>query len=152
MTDRERELLNRIKTRGGRVTPQRRAIIKALLESDHPSSEQVYNVVHREFPDISFVTVYRTLAALRDMGEVLAVESGTPETHYDGRQPRQHPHLVCQRCGRVADSPAIDLDALLDSAGGSSWELSGMVNIYGICPACREGCEEDALQRSPGAV
>jgi Fur family peroxide stress response transcriptional regulator len=133
------DLVSKFRARGGRMTPQRMAILKALLAADHPTIQQIDAVVRRDFPMTSLVTVYRTIALLRDAGEVLEVDPGDPLAHYDGLRPAQHPHLVCKACGRVADSPDLDLDAvtveLAHRAG--NWTLGQEVLFYGLCPDCQ---------------
>jgi Fur family peroxide stress response transcriptional regulator len=133
------DLVSKFRARGGRMTPQRMAILRALLAADHPTIQQIYTVVRRDFPMTSLVTVYRTIALLRDAGEVLEVDPGDPLAHYDGLRPTLHPHLVCKACGRVADSPDLDLDAvtvdLAQRAG--NWALGQEVLFYGLCPGCQ---------------
>jgi Fur family peroxide stress response transcriptional regulator len=115
------------------------AIIKALLAADHPTIEELYRAVKRDFPMTSLVTVYRTMSTLREAGEVLEVDAGDLVAHYDGQRPTQHPHLVCTVCGRVADSPALDMQALTTDLGqrAGEWALSEEVHIYGLCPDCQ---------------
>lgn len=123
------------------MTPQRMAILRALLTLDHPTAEQIYAHVHTEFPMTSLVTIYRTLSTLEMDGEAIAVESTDAEKHYDGFRPVFHPHLVCLRCGRVADAPAVDISAVtVDLASRSGgWELNAEVHFHGLCSACRAG-------------
>jgi Fur family peroxide stress response transcriptional regulator len=133
------DLMAKFRARGGRMTPQRMAIFKALLAEDHPTVERIYEAVRRDFPMTSLVTVYRTVARLKEWGEVLEVDSGESETHYDGLRCTQHPHLVCIACGRVADSPDVDLKALTEDLNrrAGNWALSLKVHFYGVCPECQ---------------
>ena len=133
------ELRHKLRERGGRVTPQRVAILKALLTSDHPTVEQVYEQVSSQFLTMSVVTVYRTLALLKEMGDVLEVRSAEAVSHYDGRLTQPHPHLVCGRCGRVADSPVLDVRALIDDLAVQlpAWRLTDELIVYGVCPECQ---------------
>lgn len=135
------ELIARCRADGGRMTPQRMAILQALLTLDHPTAEEIYARVHAEFPMTSPVTVYRTLAALEHDGELIAVESSDAEAHYDGFRPVLHPHLVCLRCGRMADAPAVDISALMAELArrAEGWELNDEAHFHGLCPACGAG-------------
>jgi Fur family peroxide stress response transcriptional regulator len=132
------ELTQALAEHGSRMTPQRMAILWALLEADHPSVEQIHRRVARDFPMTSLATVYRTLAMLVEMGEVLEVDAPEPMAHYDGFRPKPHPHLTCRLCGRVADAPDLDAQTLAELAtrtGG--WALSPEVSVMGVCPACQ---------------
>ena len=47
---------------GLKITPQRLAVYKALIQTDtHPTAEEVYQMVRQELPNISLDTVNRTL-------------------------------------------------------------------------------------------
>lgn len=141
------DLISKFRARGGRMTPQRMAILKTLLAGDHPTVEGIYESVKRDFPMTSLVTVYRTIALLRDLGEVLEVGSGDLMAHYDGNTPYHHPHLVCVACGRVSDSPKADIQALIKDIGhrAGDWVLSQEVLFCGVCPECQ-------AQKAPGKV
>jgi len=50
---------------GFRLTPQRRAVLRALLFSDkHPGAEELFRQVKGEYPDLSLATVYKCLDML----------------------------------------------------------------------------------------
>ena len=130
----------RLKASGYRLTPQRLAILRALIGSDqHPSVEQIYRQVRRDFPTTSLATVYNTLECLKGLGEVLELPLGGG-SRYDGRKPESHPHLICTACGRIED---LDIDlggatqAVAQERGYA--EVRHRLEFYGICPACQEG-------------
>ena len=51
--------------RGLKITPQRVAVYRALIESDqHPTADVMYRKVKTTYPHISFDTVNRTLLTL----------------------------------------------------------------------------------------
>ena len=65
-------MLLTLKERGQRITPQRLAILRVLAPSEgHPSVEEIYNVVVKDFPTTSLATVYKTITLLKELGEVL---------------------------------------------------------------------------------
>src|SRR4030088_1689995 len=64
------DFVTRCREKGLAVTPQRVAILNALLASgDHPSAEEIYTEVRTEQPTISLATVHRTLEMLCEAGE-----------------------------------------------------------------------------------
>ncbi|MBW2000575.1 MAG: transcriptional repressor [Deltaproteobacteria bacterium] len=135
------EMLEKLKGRNFRITPQRFAVLKILALSDaHPSVEMIYEEVKKDFPTTSIATVYKTVSLLKDLNEVL--ELGFPEgsNRYDGNNPFPHPHLICVRCKKI-------LDPNLDSLGDMTQELaaetgfeiiSHRLGFFGICPGCKE--------------
>ena len=45
-----------------KITPQRTSIYKAIAGADnHPSADDIFQIVRSEYPNISFDTVHRTL-------------------------------------------------------------------------------------------
>ena len=61
------DLVARLRSAGHRITPQRLAIIKTLVDSgEHPSVEQIYRRVRKDFPTTSLATVYNTLERLKE--------------------------------------------------------------------------------------
>lgn len=130
-------LCAQFKARGCRMTPQRRAIIQALLEDrSHPTAEQVFTRVRGVMPDISHATVYNTLHELVEMGALLELDLGLGERHYDVTT-TEHAHLVCLGCGRVEDVP-YDTDMLtLPPEHAHGFQVVGRDVIFrGYCPAC----------------
>lgn len=137
-------LQQRLKARGHRLTPQRVAIIRALLEhSGHPSVDELHRQISRDYPTTSLATVYKTIALLKDQGEVLELCFGELGSRYDGRRPGPHPHLICTRCGVIVDPDQADDDALR-ALVRSLAQHSGFIvsshrfDLFGLCPACRK--------------
>jgi len=132
----------RLKTTGYRLTPQRLAILRALIGShQHPSVEQIYRQVRQDFPTTSLATVYNTLECLKSLGEVLELPLGGG-SRYDGRKPEPHAHLICTACGRIEDLD-IDLGGITQAVAQERGytEVRHRLEFYGICPACQEGSQ-----------
>jgi len=129
----------RLKANGHRLTPQRLAVLRALIGSDqHPSVEQIYRRVRRNFPTTSLATVYNTLECLKGLGEVLELPL-VGGSRYDGRKPEPHPHIVCTVCGRIEDLD-IDLGEIVRAVAKerSFAEVRHRLEFYGVCPGCQE--------------
>ena len=145
MPDREvrfRELVDKLRARGYRLTPQRVAVLRILSQStSHPSVEQVYEQIKAEFPTTSLATVYKTITLLKEIGEVLEL-SWDGSNRYDGNKSYPHPHLICTVCGAIQDLEAAALDeAIRHVARGSEYEIvSHRLDLYGVCPCCQVDC------------
>ncbi len=127
-----------LRARGQRVTPQRLVIAAAVRDLEHhATAEQIHTAVAGRLPGVSLPTVYATLELLEEMGLVrrVATESGTAV--YDPRTDVHH-HLVCRRCGAIADVDGdVDHDALLRAARGAGFAPdAAQVVIRGLCAAC----------------
>ncbi len=135
------DLVARLKDRGCPMTPQRMAVIRALVTSrDHPSVEQLYAQVKADFPMTSLATIYKTLTLLKEMGEVLEISLGDGTNRYDGAVPGPHPHLICVRCRRIADLVGPALSRLpTRAAERSGYQVLGYrLDFFGVCPQCQE--------------
>jgi Fur family peroxide stress response transcriptional regulator len=138
--DRVGRLVTALRANGHRLTPQRLAVLRVLVDSpDHPSVEQIYEEVRRQYPMISRATVYKTVETLKAMGQVLELEFSGAGNRYDGRRVEPHPHLFCRGCGRTQD---LELPALMreatEVAENTGYQLLGhRLDFYGFCPECR---------------
>ncbi len=77
-------------------------ILAAVTELQrHPTAEQVFLEMKREHPSIALGTVYKHLNGLAEEGLLHRItESGSPD-RYDRTE--RHDHLICSRCGKIAD-------------------------------------------------
>ncbi len=133
-------MLRKLREKGYRVTPQRLAIFKVLAESEgHPGAEEIYASVKTDFPTTTIATVYKTLAVLKSIGEVLELEFSSDYNRYDGKKPGPHPHLICIKCKRIVDPDLKSLTEMTEKlASQTGYKLiSHRLDFYGICPECQ---------------
>jgi Fe2+ or Zn2+ uptake regulation protein len=128
---------------GGRMTAQRKLILKALAESSgHPTAEEVYQLVRAKNPAINLSTVYRTLRWLEQEGLVHSrMFAGEPrlERFDPVEEPGpDHFHFRCRACNRIIEFDAPQLEqvrqAFLDQHGGQVDSAS--LVFYGLCADC----------------
>lgn len=133
------ELTGLLRESGYRLTPQRLEVLRALIETEeHPSAETVYNRISQRLPTTSLATVYNTLEALKEIGQVLEVRPGQGPVRFDARRPHRHPHLLCTRCGRVEDAPLLEQPDHAETVIAEGWqELDARLDFQGICPKCK---------------
>jgi Fur family transcriptional regulator, ferric uptake regulator len=102
--------MQEIRERGGRVTEQRRAILKALFqESDHVTADELVGRVNNALPDVHVTTVYRFLDTLEQMGLVSHVHLGHGPAAFHLSSHR-HTHVVCDTCGHIEVVDAATFD------------------------------------------
>ncbi|HUO05005.1 MAG TPA: transcriptional repressor [Candidatus Binataceae bacterium] len=135
---RRAEFAERCREHGLPVTPQRLAIIEALLDSaEHPSADAIFARVRRRHPHISLATVHRTLETLCEIGEARKVTLLHDSARYDGNVMPHH-HVVCIGCRRIRDLeiPALDnLVAGRRELGGFKL-LGSSLEIHALCESC----------------
>jgi len=132
------ELISLLKERGYRLTPQRMALLRLIAASEgHPGAAQLYEQISEQFPSMSPATVYKTLAMLKDMGQVLEVDLHG-DSRYDGNRPYPHPHLICTRCGHITDGELqLDQAVIQNLENQSGYRItSPRLSFYGLCPDC----------------
>ena len=139
--DRTELILDKLKEKGHRITPQRLVILRILAESQgHPSVEDIFQKVRVHFPTTSLATVYKTISVIKELGEVLELEFSSGHNRYDGHKPYPHPHLLCVKCKRIVDPELSSLAHLTQELVSDTGYriLSHRLDFYGICPECQQ--------------
>lgn len=145
------KLTDSFRKKGLKITPQRLAIFKILKDNkSHPSAEEIYLKVTKDYPTISLATVYQTLETLEQIGGIKVLRCDRRKTRYDPDLSYHH-HLICTGCHKITDlrqdySKALRLPASL--RGG--FEIDGCnVIFYGICQECKR---KNKSQRRRGRI
>ncbi len=131
-----------MRARGERVTGARRAVLEALAGRPHQDADAVAARVALAQPGVHRATIYRTLAALVELGVVAHTHVPDGATIYHlAVSGHGHAHLQCVSCGRMFDMP---IGWLADLAGRVESELgftldAGHAALLGTCRDCR-GC------------
>jgi Fur family ferric uptake transcriptional regulator len=127
-------------TEGLRPTPQRRAVVSCLDRfDDFRSAQEIHALLQQGGERVGLATVYRTLQALADGGEVDLLRSEDGEARYRRcSASHHHHHLVCRTCGRTVevDGPAVErwADAVAREHGFS--DVSHTLELFGTCRRC----------------
>ena len=132
------DVMDLLKARGLRMTPQRRAIVSEVMRSNgHIAPAVIARRVESEMPGVNPSTVYRTLALLEEVGVLQHshLESGA---EYHKTDEARHVHLTCHRCGRddeLSIAEAGRLGALIRQHHGFVADLTHFA-ITGLCKDC----------------
>jgi Fe2+ or Zn2+ uptake regulation protein len=124
---------------GLRVTAPRLAVLSCVRELDHPDVDDVVRAARSRLGAVSTQAVYDVLRVFEETGLVRRIEPAGSPVRYETRVGDNHHHLVCRRCGVVADvdcvvghapclEPASDAGFVVDEAD---------VTFWGICPGCQ---------------
>lgn len=136
------DFIKKLKDKGCKITPQRRAVIQSLLSfSKFPTALEVFNDIKTTNPDVGLDTVYRNLNLLVDIGMVNQINlPGKDVKVFELAIDGHHHHLVCLGCGQAncLDYCPIDKKGLEKAAAGSEFQITGhSLEIYGYCPKCK---------------
>lgn len=98
------DLIGQLKEKGLKITPQRLAIIDALVDNcdTHPGASRIYSEARKKAKRVSLSTVYATLKDFSESGLIKQLEFDRMENRYDGNL-SEHINLICRRCGNVVD-------------------------------------------------
>lgn len=126
---------------GYRLTPQRIAIYNYLVDSRaHPTANQVYDELKKEFPSLSLATVYNTLEMFTKIGFVNELGSiGDGKIHYDANS-EPHVNIACVSCHQILDIPSEHVAQLMSEITQAKGYniLGSRIMVYGICSVCQE--------------
>jgi Fur family transcriptional regulator, peroxide stress response regulator len=137
--ERMAEFVDRCRAGGLAITPQRLAIIEALLASnDHPRAEGIFDSVRRRHPHISLATVHRTLETLCAIGEARKVTVLHDSARYDGNLDPHH-HVICVKCRTIRDIAIDGLDRAMDGnlALDGFTALGWALEVQALCDRCK---------------
>ncbi len=129
----------RCRQAGLKVTPQRMAVYKALIESkEHPSADMLYRRVRKILPNISLDTVNRTLLTLAEIGAAFIVEGSGDVKRFDANL-QSHQHFKCIKCKRIIDfhHKPFDNIPVPKSISKKFIVLRKTVYLEGVCDSCR---------------
>lgn len=123
-----------------RNTPQRKLVLEVVRSSlDHPTAETIFLRATERAPKISLGTVYRNLAVLTELNEILKISSPLGPDHYDFNL-EDHCHFICKTCGEMSDIPpeCSPSQSELHAPEKSGFDIHGHTLTYiGICPSCK---------------
>lgn len=149
-----REMLERVRRAGLKLTAQRLAIVRELAaDPTHPTAQELYDRLRVSQPGMSFATVYNTLDALAAAGLCAALSLSPGASRFDPNMHAHH-HAVCDACGLVRDVPLTPSEASksVSTAPVSAavplapgFEVRSVERIYrGLCAPCAKRARRDS--------
>jgi Fur family ferric uptake transcriptional regulator len=135
-------LENHIRKKGLRRTSQRYTILKTFLETEeHVDVESLYNLVAKKDPNISLVTVYRTLKLLCECGLAVEMNLGKGITRYEHKyNHKHHDHLLCISCGKIIEFCSERIEEIQEEIAKMKRfkVIDHHLEITGICKECKK--------------
>jgi len=126
-----------------RRTPVRAGVIEVLISASRPLG--AVEILEKLPPHTDAVTVYRTLNTFTEDGIVHRVRSEDRVWRYalgkqDNTGQHQHPHFVCENCGKVECLKEAEIPANMTSSlgVGKKYRVNYTeVVLHGTCPKCQ---------------
>ncbi|MBD3350040.1 MAG: transcriptional repressor [Candidatus Lokiarchaeota archaeon] len=136
----DQQIMDLFHEKGLKITTQRRLISKYILSrTDHPTAEQVYSALEKEYPAISLATVYKTLNLLYKLGIIQELGFGEGPVRYDPNT-AVHINMVCTKCGSIIDYRAKDVETwwneLIEKLDAQP--VGQRIDIYYLCEKCKK--------------
>ncbi|UFU04917.1 Fur family transcriptional regulator [Ruania halotolerans] len=130
-----------------RMTRQRAAVSDLLAGTeDFRSAQQLHEMLRDRGEGIGLATVYRTMQALAESGDVDVLRNAEGESLYRRCESRgHHHHLVCRRCGATVELDAASVERWAATVGAEHGftAVEHTAELFGICAACRAAAERD---------
>jgi Fur family ferric uptake transcriptional regulator len=124
---------------GLRWTPQRRALVNVLAQTDgHITGSELVERCRQADPSTIPSTVYRTLDVLEALGVIRHNHGVDGREEFHVLPASEHGHLFCKRCGSSWDIGEAEASGLLDALQrerGFHAELSHLT-VVGECRDC----------------
>ncbi|MBS3907476.1 MAG: transcriptional repressor [Syntrophaceae bacterium] len=133
-------MIRQLRERGLKVTPQRLAIIEALVEKGdlHPGARLVHKEAKKKKKSLSLSTTYATLNEFSRHGIIKTLQFDQMENRYDGNL-EEHINLICKRCEKILDYKVpmtVDQREVAKKTGFSIADTR--LEYYGYCQECRK--------------
>jgi len=145
-SNRFEQMSYKLKSAGYKLTPQRVIILQILSQrQDHPNPDSIYATLKKQLPTTSPATIYKTLAVLKNLKEVLEIQYSKESNRYDGYNPIPHPHIHCIKCKKLSDLNLFVFDQLSEEVQKQTGYQVHSLNLLidGICPECQLTSQED---------
>ena len=129
------EKIARLKGKGVVLTLQRLAVLEVLGKEIHATAEEIFQKLVRKYPTISRATIYSSLDALKQAGEIQELTIRRETSCFDF-YPHNHHHFLCRKCGKIFDVQITCPIARRGKVEGHRVDET-QAYFYGICRGCR---------------
>ena len=140
-----------LKSKGLKYTPERAAILDAIIERDEVFEvEEILLQMRGREERVSKATIYRTISLLTEAGIITQALFDSKQAHYRliyGREPQDQ--MVCMRTGRLIEFSSRDIIELRNRICSElGWKPIGhRMQIYAHSPVDEQDGESDPASK-----
>ena len=139
----KKKIVNKLREKGYRITPQREKILELFMElpeGSHLSAEDLHALLLQNQIKISLATLYRTLKFLVLNSLLRELDFGEDHKHYElSSVKKHHHHLICNNCGMTIEFHDEKLIKMAKSIAEKQNRFKGLdyqFKIFGLCEKC----------------
>lgn len=131
------EALQLIKSKGQRVTSQKKEVLCALQKKPLTVVD-IFESVNTKNMKVDKATIYRILTGFMKLGIVKEIYLKDREARYELSNNGHHHHLVCEQCGDIEDVTLCEDLLLKEVRKQSSFKIkSHSLEFFGSCKNCQ---------------
>jgi len=124
-----------------KVTPQRKAIIRYLLDRNKDCTpEEVWNYLRSKFVQCGLPSVYRNLESLVTCGILVKIHRFDNKRHYGichAHTYSHHHHIICTSCGKIGELSECGASKYQDKVIDGFKITNHFLQLEGLCEGCR---------------
>jgi len=123
-----------------RVTGPRVAVLTEVHAHPHIDVDTLAAKVRSRIGSVSTQAVYDVLRALTGAGLIRRIEPAGSPALFEAHVGDNHHHVVCRRCGEVADIDCATGSApCLEASNTKGFVIDeAEVTYWGLCPTCQQ--------------
>jgi Fur family ferric uptake transcriptional regulator len=134
------------KDRNLRVSQPRRLVYQTLAQAEEAlTPQEIYQSLLRDRRKIGLTSIYRCLDLFETLEMVFKMAEGPAVRYTLCELEYHHHHIICSRCGEVAEVDFCDLsrwDRKVSESTG--YEVTGHeLRFYGLCRACNQKSKKE---------
>lgn len=120
-----------------KVTKKRLRMIEIFMEDErYLSAKEIQEMMNKEYPGISYDTIYRNLHTLKDINVLEQTTFGGEMQYKISCTDHHHHHFICERCGETRVVHYCPVEAWESELNGVKIN-SHKVELYGLCEVCQ---------------
>ncbi|MEA1973459.1 MAG: transcriptional repressor [Candidatus Cloacimonadota bacterium] len=124
-----------------KFTNARKIILDVVFKNhQHFHAEQLYNLIRKDYDNISVATVYRTIPLLIEANLIQMSHRRNGKDYFEHIYGHEnHLHLICENCGKIIEEDSQNIeDELKQLAKKHNFKITTIrVNAKGICAECK---------------
>lgn len=131
-------IIQQLRERGLKVTPQRLTIIDVLVEKKHlhPGASLIYEEAKKKSSRLSLSTTYATLNEFARRGILKILQFDRMENRFD-LNPEEHINLICEKCWKITDYKLPATFGRNEVTEKTGFLIAdSRMEYYGYCGAC----------------